>query len=72
MTWIIMAHRSAASMFGEAHAPVTHKGNVVTFATEAEAREAARHWNENLKTMNVHYTAAMADVPKPDGWDAAS
>ena len=53
--FVIMAHRSAASMFGEAEAPVKEDGVVLEFDTFQEARIVCDLCNRKAGP-NVSYT----------------
>lgn len=54
--FIIIARRTAGSMFGEATAPCKdHEGNVMRFLTKDAAQEKANEWTSRMSSTNVHY-----------------
>lgn len=56
--FIVEAHRSGASLFGAAIAPVKGKdGQPMRFATMNEAQRQATKWNRGLASPNVCYVA---------------
>lgn len=52
----ITAHRSAASIFGAARAPLKSDGQIRTFASHAEACTEAERLNAGNRSGNVWYT----------------
>jgi hypothetical protein len=63
--YVVMAHRSAASLAGPDSRPCkSADGEVMRFATHAEAETQARIYNERTRSPNVHYTASGDANPK--------
>lgn len=57
MTYVIYAHRSAASVMGAAVALVKKDGIVETFESLEDARKQATTYNGNCLSPNVRYVA---------------
>jgi hypothetical protein len=55
-TWIVMAHRSGASVLGEAHLRCKQDGEVIEFSSKAAAEFYAEKLNKGCQSSNVHYT----------------
>jgi hypothetical protein len=58
--WVVLAHRTASSMFGAACDPVRKGGGVLYFETSAKAEQAARRYNRAVVSPNVFYVATQA------------
>ena len=56
MTYRIIAHRSAASIFGAASAPVKVNGEILEFADRTEAEAECARINRSRVSYNVDYT----------------
>lgn len=57
--FVVMAHRSGASVLGEAHLRCKQDGKVLEFSKEG-AEQYARKLNEGCQSSNVHYTVEPA------------
>jgi hypothetical protein len=56
--WAILARRSSGSVFGAASAWCKSNGEIMTFATHAEAAAKAADYNARTVSGNVSYVAA--------------
>lgn len=56
MTWIVIAHRSAASFLGVARSPLKNRDGIEVFNTREDAQARADECNKQVHSPNVHYT----------------
>lgn len=71
MTYVITAHRSAASRLGAAVAPCKNRdGSIMAFATRALAEAKALELNQQTASPNVRYGVGGAAYPLQ--WQKAS